>query len=74
MKKIRTDVEKLLLNEMIEEDANYLIMGDNDADIEAVVPSNYDNGLFSNSSSEDDLLYDDDLFDEDDDLDELLNY
>ena len=51
--KVRTDVENLLLNEMVEEDANYLIMGDYDSDIEAIIPDNVTNndGLFGSSSS-----------------------
>ena len=54
------DVEKLFLSEMIEEDANYLIMGDHDEDIEAVVPQTLKTGLFDNTSSEDALDEEDD--------------
>lgn len=54
-RKFRTDVENLLYEEMVDEDANYLIMGDNDDDIEAVVPQNYDvGGVFDSASSEED--------------------
>ena len=54
MSKFRTDIENLLLEEMIEEDANFIINGEYDSDVEAVF-DNYDNsgGLFSNTSSED---------------------
>ena len=53
-KVFRTDIENLLLEEMIEEDANFIINGEYDSDVEAVF-DNYDNsgGLFSNTSSED---------------------
>ena len=49
---------------MVEEDANYLIMGDHDDDIEAVIPQNYtDGGVFDSASSEEDLDGDeDDIF------------
>ena len=52
-KVFRTDIENLLLEEMIEEDANFIINGEYDSDVEAVF-DNYDNsgGLFSNTSSE----------------------
>ena len=61
--KFRTDVENLLYKEMVEEDANFLIMGDNDEDIEAIVPQNYgDGGIFDSASSEEDLTSDDDEY------------
>lgn len=57
----RTPVENLFMEEMIEEDANYLIMGDNDEDIEAVIPQNYnDGGIFDSASSEEDIMSEDD--------------
>ncbi len=69
----RTDIESLLLEEMVEEDANYLIMGDYDSDIENIIPDDAlnNNGLFGNSSSNlvdddsaisNDTLYDKTLF------------
>lgn len=60
----RTDVEKLFYEEMVEEDANYLIMGDYDDDIDAVIPQNYGNGgIFDSTSSEEDMIDDeDDIF------------
>ena len=62
--KFRTGVENLLYEEMVEEDANYLIMGDHDDDIEAVIPQNYtDGGVFDSATSEEDLDGDeDDIF------------
>lgn len=63
-KVFRTDIENLLLEEMIEEDANFIINGEYDSDVEAVF-DNYDNsgGLFSNTSSEDiDSDDDEDIF------------
>ena len=63
-KVFRTDIENLLLEEMIEEDANFIINGEYDSDVEAVF-DNYDNsgGLCSNTSSEDiDSDEDEDIF------------
>ena len=63
-KVFRTDIENLLLEEMIEEDANFIINGEYDSDVVAVF-DNYDNsgGLFSNTSSEDiDSDEDEDIF------------
>lgn len=57
-------VENLFFEDMIEEDANYLIMGDHDEDIEAVVPQTLKTGLFDDTSS-DDALDDDNIFKED---------
>ena len=56
----RTDIENLLLEEMMEEDANFIINGEYEDDVEAVF-DNYDTpvGLFSNTSSED-INYEDD--------------
>ena len=62
--KFRTDIENLLLNEMVEEDANYLIMGDDDDNVEAVV-SNYSGAGMFNSSSEDSMIDDVDIDDSD---------
>ena len=54
--KLRTNVENLLYGEMVDEDANYLIMGDYDDDIEAVIPQNYTTGgVFDSASSEEDM-------------------
>lgn len=54
--KLRTNVENLLYSEMVDEDANYLIMGDHDDDIEAVIPQNYTTGgVFDSASSEEDM-------------------
>ena len=64
--RLRTDVENVLYEEMVDEDANYLIMGDHDDDIEAVIPQNYTTGgVFDSASSEEDMDYnDDDVFQE----------
>lgn len=62
--KFRTDIENLLLNEMVEEDANYLIMGDDDDNVEAIV-SNYSGAGMFNSSSEDSMIDDVDINDSD---------
>ena len=54
--KLRTNVENLLYGEMVDEDANYLIMGDHDDDIEAVIQTNYTTcGVFDSASSEEDM-------------------
>ena len=61
MSKFRTDVENLLYEEMLDEDAKYLIMGDDDSCIDAIVPQNYgDGGVFDSTSSEEDIISDDD--------------
>ena len=63
--RLRTDVENVLYEEMVDEDANYLIMGDHDDDIEAVIPQNYTTGgVFDSASSEEDMDYtdEDDVF------------
>ena len=58
--RLRTDVENVLYEEMVDEDANYLIIGDHDDDIEAVIPQNYTTGgVFDSSSSEADMDYND---------------
>ena len=57
----RTDVENLFYQEMVQEDANYLIMGDYDDDIDAVMPQNYgDGGVFDSTSSDEDMTDEDD--------------
>ena len=57
----RTDVENLFYQEMVQEDANYLIMGDYDDDIDAVIPQNYaDGGVFDSTSSDEDMTDEDD--------------
>ena len=57
----RTDVENLFYQEMVQEDANYLIMGDYDDDIDAVIPQNYGNGgVFDSTSSDEDMPDEDD--------------
>ena len=61
MNRFRTDVEDLLLREMVEEDSNFIMMEDC---IDGIIPEN-NKGLFDDSSSEDDLFGDD--------LDDLLN-
>ena len=46
---------------MVQEDANYLIMGDYDDDIDAVIPQNYgDGGVFDSTSSDEDMTDEDD--------------
>lgn len=63
MSRIRTDIESLLLHEMVEED-NAMIMAEDT--IDDIIPTNTDS-LFGDSSSDDldDILdgeYDDTLF------------
>jgi len=63
MSRIRTDIENLLLHEMVEED-NAMIMAEDT--IDDIIPTNTDS-LFGDSSSDDldDILdgeYDDTLF------------
>lgn len=61
MSKFRTDVENIFYEDMLEEDANYLIMGDDDTCIDAIIPQNYGNGgVFDSTSSEEDIMSDDD--------------
>lgn len=61
MSKFRTDVENIFYEDMLEEDANYLIMGDDDTCIDAIIPQNYGNGgVFDSTSSEEDIILDDD--------------
>ena len=58
--RLRTDVENVLYEEMVDEDANYLIMSDHDDDIEAVIPQNYTTGgVVDSASSEEDMDYND---------------
>ena len=56
------DIERLFLDDMLEEDANYLIMGDHDEDIEAGIPQTLKTGLFDNTSSEEATDDDTDIF------------
>ena len=66
--KLRTGVEDLMLSEMVEEDAHFLIMGDDD--IEPIIPDNFNSGdgLFGDSTSgtldtdDDEDIFDDTLF------------
>ena len=61
---LQTNFNEDTIEEMIEEDANFIINGEYDSDVEAVF-DNYDNsgGLFSNTSSEDiDSDEDEDIF------------
>lgn len=61
MSKFRTDVENIFYEDMLEEDANYLIMGDDDTCIDAIIPQNYGNGgVFDSTSSKEDIIPDDD--------------
>lgn len=65
MSKFRTDVENIFYEDMLEEDANYLIMGDDDTCIDAIIPQNYGNGgVFDSTSSEEDIMpdIDEDIF------------
>lgn len=68
---VRTPAESVYLEEMVTEDANFLIMNDkegNDADY--VVPDDANTGgLFDNSSSSEDVLLDDE---EDEYMDRIL--
>ena len=63
MDKFRTDVEKLLLAEMVEEDVDFVLTENT---IDDIIPVNVQGSdLFGDSSSEDDLsiiLDDDDIF------------
>lgn len=65
---LRTEVESLFLEEMVDEDAKFLIMGENDEDIESIVPENV-----SGSSIFDDTTSNDITLDDDDDLDSCLS-
>lgn len=58
---LRTDVEQLMLEEMVVEDANFLINGDYDDDIESVTSINTSS---SNLFDTDDILQDDEYEDD----------
>ena len=58
---LRTGVEQLMLEEMVVEDANFLINGDYDDDIESVTSINTSS---SNLFDTDDILQDDEYEDE----------
>lgn len=64
MAKFRTDIESLLLEEMMEEDANYLLLGDGDDDVMDDIISNANSDIF-NTSSEDTMVDDIDINDDD---------
>lgn len=64
MAKFRTDIESLLLEEMMEEDANYLLLGDGDDDVMDDIISNANSDIFS-TSSEDTMVDDIDINDDD---------
>lgn len=53
--RVRTAVEDLLLDEMVMEDANFLITNQ-DSDDDDMVVDNTSNGLFDGESDYDDLL------------------
>lgn len=57
---IRTDVENVFLSEMIEEDAKYLIMGDDDNSVDAIIPQNFNDGGVFDSASSDEIMSDND--------------
>lgn len=59
MNRFRTDVENLLLSEMVEEDRDFIMTEDT---IDDIIPANTV-GLFDDTSSGDDL---EDLLDDDD--------
>lgn len=69
----RTEVENLLLSEMVNEDAHYLVMGEGD-DVEDLIPDNAFGGLFSSNTSSD-VLFDseDDEIEDDEDEDLYLD-
>lgn len=58
---LRTGVEQLMLEEMVVEDANFLINGDYDDDIESVTSINTSS---SNLFDTDDILQDDEYEDD----------
>lgn len=72
MSKFRTDVENLFLEELVEEDATFLVNGFED-NADDIIASNTDQGLFDDTSSEDGFEDSGELFDEeDDDLEENI--
>lgn len=66
MSRFRTDVENLFLEELVEEDATFLVNGFED-NADDIIASNTDQGLFDDTSSEDGFEDSGELFDEDDD-------
>lgn len=66
MSRFRTDVENLFLEELVEEDATFLVNGFED-NADDLIASNTDQGLFDDTSSEDGFEDSGELFDEDDD-------
>lgn len=72
MSKFRTDIENLFLEELVEEDATFLVNGFED-NADDIIASNTDQGLFDDTSSEDGFEDSGELFDEeDDDLEENI--
>lgn len=67
MSKFRTDIENLFLEELVEEDATFLVNGFED-NADDIIASNTDQGLFDDTTSSEDGFEDSgELFDEDDD-------
>ena len=67
MSKFRTDIENLFLEELVEEDATFLVNGFDDI-TDDIIASNTDQGLFDDTTSSEDGFEDSgELFDEDDD-------
>ena len=67
MSKFRTDIENLFLEELVEEDATFLVNGFED-NADDIIASNTDQGLFDDTTSSEDCFdYSGELFDEDDD-------
>lgn len=67
MSKFRTDIENLFLEELVEEDATFLVNGFED-NADGIIASNTDQGLFDDTTSSEDGFEDSgELFDEDDD-------
>ena len=67
MSKFRTDIENLSLEELVEEDATFLVNGFED-NADDIIASNTDQGLFDDTTSSEDGFEDSgELFDEDDD-------
>ena len=69
MTTIRSKVESLFLQEMLQEDATYLIMNDEEDDVDAVL-ANTSNGLFDSTSSNEDPYEEDDEIDDEEEGDE----
>lgn len=56
--RIRTDVENLLLSEMVEDDEFFINGGALEEAMDAIVPANTNPGLFDDATSDDDLVDD----------------